>query len=633
MKSKYLELPWHKTWVGDAGVSAVVGLVVMGLRWLFGESGQAGPSFWTMASTFLGTTIVVMIILVRKRVEKIEIDVREHNEELAAGEEIDALLMQLQARLREVQAYRSAVFKTYCRQELEHFAKRVARAAQQGELIVNEHHFRTVDDVLAAFGRRQNRVFRGVWRIEAGERLFDTAWQQYMRELVELMEARAKNRKIAVKLLLVVDKRETLDRPALQIVVGYLRTKKTTGLNYRIINEETYEEFLRDSQLNARYIDFGVYGEELLYRTESYEPKRGEFSEDKWTIRAYLETHAAAMKSVKALPDPIGTRNDVDLEMFLQADEIEEKERGKKREGTDRGRLVKIGVADGHQLDGILYEAEESIATVLHVHGSLGNFYQQPFIPVFAQVLTREGINLLSCNMRSHDGIAEGYDGEGEMKYVGGSLARFETCVQDIKGAVSWSRRLGRKVYLQGHSLGCDRVLHYLKETGEGLSPILLSPCDSYQLQKEWLGDDKFSQQQAALRERMEGRATEEGNAWSLAPEEAYGLKGGDGWTYAIPVTEEVLGSILLGPVGWILAIEKGCTVVSSADALAYLGQGDPIRGASMEAMKAHLEVLLPKVTLIEELGGHNLEGCEEKIAERVAEWIKKRERGDQGVG
>ena len=629
MKNKYLELPWHKTWVGDAGVSVVVGLVVMGLRWLFGESGQAGPSFWTMASTFLGTTIVVMIILVRKRVEKIEIDVREHNEELAAGEEIDALLMQLQARLREVQAYRSAVFKTYCRQELEHFAKRVARAAQQGELIVNEHHFRTVDDVLAAFGRRQNRVFRGVWRIEAGERLFDTAWQQYMRELVELMEARAKNRRIAVKLLLVVDKRETLDRPALQIVVGYLRTKQTTGLNYRIINEETYEEFLRDSQLNARYIDFGVYGEELLYRTESYEPKRGEFSEDKWTIRAYLETHEAAMKSVKALPDPTGTRNDVDLEMFLQADEIEEKERGKKRERTDRGRLVKIGAEDGHQLDGILYEAEESIATVLHVHGSLGNFYQQPFIPVFAQVLTREGINLLSCNMRSHDGIAEGYDGEGEMKYVGGSLARFETCVQDIKGAVSWSRRLGPKVYLQGHSLGCDRVLHYLKETGEGLSPILLSACDSYQLQKEWLGVDKFSQQQAELRERMEGRATEEGNAWSLAPEEAYGLKGDDGWTYAIPVTEEVLGSILLGPVGRLLAIEKGGTVVSSADALAYLGQDDPIRGASMEAMKTHLKVLLPKVTLIEEPGGHNLEACEEKIAERVAEWIKERERGD----
>ena len=633
MKSKKKELNWSETWAADTLVSAGFGLVVMVLRLLFGESGQASPSFWTMSSTFLGTTIVVMIIMVRRRVEKIEVDVREHNEELAAGEEIDALLMHLQVRLREVQAYRSAVFKTYCRQELEDFATRVARAAQQGELMVNEHHFWTVDDVLDAFGRRKNQVFRGVWKIEEGERLFDSAWQFYMRKLIELTKAWPKAKRITVELLLVVDKRATLDRRAVEIVVGYLRPRKKKGLNYRIVTEETYEELVRDSQLNTRYIDFGVYGEELLYRTESYKPKQGMFSEDKGTIRAYRRTHEAAMSSAKALPDPSGAKNHDEMEMFLQADEIEEKERGKKREGTDRGRLVKIGVADGHQLDGILYKAEESIATVLHVHGSLGNFYQQPFIPVFAQVLTREGINLLSCNMRSHDGIAEGYDGEGEMKYVGGSLARFETCVEDIKGAVAWSRSLGRKVYLQGHSLGCDRVLHYLKETGEGLSPILLSTCDSYQLQREWLGVDKFSQQQAELRERMEGRATEEGNPWSLAPREAYGLKGGDGWTYAIPVTEEVLGSILLGPVGQLLAIEKGGTVVSSADALAYLGQEDPIRGASMEAMKAHLEVLLPKVTLIEGQGGHNMEECEEETAKRVAEWIKEKERRDQGVG
>ena len=131
----------------------------------------------------------------------------------------------------------------------------------------------------------------------------------------------------------------------------------------------------------------------------------------------------------------------------------------------------------------------------------------------------------------------------------------------------------------------------------------------------------------------MEARATEEGNAWTLAPRETYGLKGDDGWTYAIPVTEEVLESILLGPVGRLLAIEKGGTEVSSADALAYLGQEDPIRGTSMEAMKAHLEVLLPEVTLIEAAGGHNLEGCEERDSKRVAEWIKEREPGDQGVG
>lgn len=310
-----------------------------------------------------------------------------------------------------------------------------------------------------------------------------------------------------------------------------------------------------------------------------------------------------------------------------------EMEREKKREGTDRGRLVKITAGDGYELDGILYEADESIATVLHVHGSLGNFYHQRFIMVFARVLTGEGINLLSCNMRAHDGIAEGYDTEGEMKYVGGSLARFETCVEDIKGAVAWSREVGPKVYLQGHSLGCDRVLHYLECTRSGLSPILLSPCDSRQLQRDWLGVEKFSQQEAALGERKKVQAKEGEGPWTLAPREAYGLKGEDGWTYEIPATKDVLESILLGAPGRLLAIEKDAVAISSADALAYLGQKDPIRGATMGAMKTRLKALLPKVTLIEGLGGHNMEECEEETAGKVAEWIKERERRDQGVG
>ena len=194
MKKKIQELKWYDTWIGEAAVSASIGLLVTVLRWLMEVSDGGGPSGWTMLSTFVGTTVVFMIIAVRKKVAEIEIAVREHNGELAAGEEIDNLLMQLQARLREVQAHRSAVFRTYCRQELEGFVSRVARAAQQGELIVKEHHFSTVDDVLEVFDGLKNRVFRGVWKIEEGERLFDAAWQHYMKELVQLTETRPKTK-------------------------------------------------------------------------------------------------------------------------------------------------------------------------------------------------------------------------------------------------------------------------------------------------------------------------------------------------------------------------------------------------------------------------------------------------------
>lgn len=626
MKKQSSEPKWYDTWLGESAICAFFGLAVtllqLFIEWLNGTA----PTIWGSLSIFVGTTIAVLIFAIRKRVGDLEINIREHNNELAAGEETDNLLMQLQARLREVQAHRTELFKTYCNQELKRFVARVARAAQQGELIVNEHHFSTVDDVLEAFAGGTSRVFRAVWRIEEGERLFDMAWQHYMKELIALAQLPSKRKKITVELLLVVDKPETLDRLAVQIVVGYLRSAKSKGINYQIITDGTYEELVRDGRLNPQYVDFGVYGEKLLYRTETYEPKQGIFSEDQSTIETYRQTHEAAMGSAMALEAPNGAEEHDDLEKFLHADEIEEREHGKNREGTIHGRLVKIATSDGHQLDGIVYEAKESIATVVHIHGSLGNFYHQPFVQVFAEVLTREGINLLSCNMRTHDGIAEGYNADGDMEYVGGSVARFETCVKDIQGVIRWCREWGPKVYLQGHSLGCDRVLHYLENTDATLSPILLSPCDSRQLQKEWLGEEEFAQQQARLREKVQKRSKEVKGTWRWEAPSAYGLKGEEGWTYHIPVTEEVLESIQLGAVGRILAVETGGVELSKAEALTYMGRTDPIRGASMAAMKGHLQVLLPNIEVIEGEGGHNMEECEEYTANAVANWIKERE-------
>ena len=304
MKKKLLEPRWYQTWIGETAACGGIGLLVTLIRGLFDQPTSDDPKTWEMMWTFLGTTGLLMIVAVRKRVAEFEIQVRERNDELAAAGDIDNLLLQLQARMREVQTNRSAVFKTYCKQELEAFLGRVSRAAQQGELIVNEHHFLTIDDVLEAFAEQKDRVYRGVWKVEEGERLFDTAWQHYMKKLIELTEARPRRRRVLIELLIVLDKEETLHRRALAIVVGYLRAKRDKGIHYRLITEETYNELVRDSQLSTLYEDFGVYGGSLLYRTETYEPKQGMFSEDEPTTRLYRQMHETAMRSAKALPDP-----------------------------------------------------------------------------------------------------------------------------------------------------------------------------------------------------------------------------------------------------------------------------------------------------------------------------------------
>ena len=67
---------------------------------------------------------------------------------------------------------------------------------------------------------------------------------------------------------------------------------------------------------------------------------------------------------------------------------------------------------------GYLATAKDSIpATVIHIHGSCGNFYENAFIATMARLYTARGVNFLSFNNRGHDCIAEAYQ-NGRLVYV-----------------------------------------------------------------------------------------------------------------------------------------------------------------------------------------------------------------------
>ena len=89
------------------------------------------------------------------------------------------------------------------------------------------------------------------------------------------------------------------------------------------------------------------------------------------------------------------------------------------------------------------------------------------------------GLRCCRLILRLHDGISEGYNAGGEMRYVGGSLSAFETCLDDLDALVRLARSLCVRVVLQEYSLGCDRVLFYTKQREANMPLILLSPCDS----------------------------------------------------------------------------------------------------------------------------------------------------------
>ena len=102
----------------------------------------------------------------------------------------DDLLLELQSRLREIASRPlngrpNRVFIDYCHRSLTEALYVARTAAQTGELTVRDHHFDTVDQVMAAFEGCNDRTFRCVWLIDNGE-LFDESWRKYMECLVAL---------------------------------------------------------------------------------------------------------------------------------------------------------------------------------------------------------------------------------------------------------------------------------------------------------------------------------------------------------------------------------------------------------------------------------------------------------------
>ena len=286
--------------------------------------------------------------------------------------------------------------------------------------------------------------------------------------------------------------------------------------------------------------------------------------------------------------------------------------------GTD-GKLMSIVNRAGLVLDGIVVSPRDPRLAIVHVHGSLGNFYQQPFIRVFANRLASRGVALLSFNLTAHDGLSEGYTPDQRMRYIGGSLSRFETCLDDLDALVHFASSLCPRIALQGHSLGCDRVLYYVEQRAKPIPIVLLSPCDSYRLQEVWLGGETILEQAARLESQANVR-----EGIDLVPAAEYGLAGPDDWTYSIPVSRSVLLSIITGPAFRILRVNRQTETLSNAPAFVYLGGKDAIRGAPLEEMVRHVRRLVPSARIVTvNDGDHSLDGCEETIADAIAAWAQ----------
>lgn len=159
-----------------------------------------------------------------------------------------------------------------------------------------------------------------------------------------------------------------------------------------------------------------------------------------------------------------------------------------------KGTIVRITTKDRLELHGLLFEPSKRTTNALvHVHGWVGNFYENKFIDYITREAISRGFAFLTFNNRGA-GIINDFIKREKTKIeyirIGGSLEEFEDCVLDIKAAVNFLSEKGyKKIILQGHSLGCQKITFYKYKTRDQRikSLILLAPVDDIPFTKRRL--------------------------------------------------------------------------------------------------------------------------------------------------
>jgi Alpha/beta hydrolase of unknown function (DUF1057) len=253
--------------------------------------------------------------------------------------------------------------------------------------------------------------------------------------------------------------------------------------------------------------------------------------------------------------------------------------------------------------------------TVIHVHGRGGNFYENSFVRRMYEVYPENRLNFLAFNNRGHSSYVEAYKDE-QVIYVGSAIEEFEECLLDLDAAVAYARTISPNVILQGHSLGCEKVMYYALKRDPTIPLIMLSPCDGYRLQVIYRYPETVEEQIARLKSDYSMESID------FVPPEEYGIRAG-GIYYHVPITAKALVSLLESPAFRVLRRGYAWENPLANRCYVYLGGDD---GFQVDGTVAMRDVVLERFTKpqveIFERGDHQLRKVMPEVFDSIIRWI-----------
>ena len=277
--------------------------------------------------------------------------------------------------------------------------------------------------------------------------------------------------------------------------------------------------------------------------------------------------------------------------------------------------LIKFESTDGYIYTGLLFTSENSKTTVIHVHGSCGDFISFGPLKTVASHYIKNGINFLTFNLKGHDCIEEGYWSIDYFGYVGGSITTFGECVEDIQNAINFCKKFSDNIVLQGHSFGCDRVVYYQLETKQYFNTVLISPCDSYKLQEFFLKGKSVEQHIKDIERITTINDTE------LLPNDVFGINYKEE-SYYIPVSKKTLLSIMKGPPYKLFRLDKRMDYYLPIKCIACIGNKDDLQIFTADKMFTHLRSKFEDLEEVLLDADHEFEPKGEELGKILAKWV-----------
>ena len=159
----------------------------------------------------------------------------------------------------------------------------------------------------------------------------------------------------------------------------------------------------------------------------------------------------------------------------------------------------------GVELNGVLFaETEQKADTVLiAITGIHGNFYSNPFYVNIAKTLNAGGFDFIYAQTNDAFGhITTRNVKTGQEETIGSWNENFDDTDDDVGAYVQYASEAGyRHIFLAGHSLGANKIIHYLATTQDPRVEhfIFMSPANI-----TWLTSQVTEEEKACVRQMVE---------------------------------------------------------------------------------------------------------------------------------